>query len=99
MIRKQHFKMGPMHLVLTVPHPEGKYNDQEFYMKSMNEAFAKLRKTENWLQYIEGGEYGFEIKKSQQGNGLYIHVHSLCFRLNRRIFFGHGKAEVNRLFN
>jgi len=69
----------PMHLVLTVPHPEGKYNDQEFYMKSMNEAFAKLRKTENWLQYIEGGEYGFEIKKSQQGNGLHIHVHSLCF--------------------
>lgn len=66
------------HLVLTLPHKEGTYKNSKFYASELVKDFNKLRKTDVWKQYIDGGEYGVEVKKSKN-NGLHIHIHSLVF--------------------
>lgn len=69
----------PIHLVLTVPHKNGLFNGKRFYAKELIEAFTAMRKTEIWKKYIYAGEYGLEVKKSQN-NGLHIHIHSFILQ-------------------
>lgn len=75
-----HKQYHPIHLVLTVPHAEGKFQDKEFYLKELLERFNRLRKLPQWQNYIWGGEYGVEVKKSPSGHGLHIHIHCLIFQ-------------------
>ena len=69
----------PIHMVLTMPHKEGWYKGKRFYARELLKAFMEMRRCDFFKDYIHGGEYGLEIKKSKQGNGLHIHLHSLCF--------------------
>ena len=75
-----HEQYQPMHLVLTVPHAGGVWNDKKFYAQDILKAFNLMRKSELWKGFIFGGEYGLEIKKSKEGNGLHIHLHCLIFQ-------------------
>ncbi len=75
-----HMQYHPCHLVLTVPHKDGKFMDKEFYVKEITRCFNQLRKTDTWKEYVYGGEYGVEVKSSARGNGLHIHIHSLVFQ-------------------
>lgn len=75
-----HLDYHPCHLVLTVPHKEGKFQGKDFYVKEITRCFNLLRKTDTWKQYVHGGEYGVEVKSSSRGNGMHIHIHSLVFQ-------------------
>jgi len=77
-VGKYHEKYNALHLVLTVPHTNGKWNGKRFFAQEMIKAFNKLRKYEFWKELVFGGEYGIEVKRSQK-HGLHIHVHSLLF--------------------
>jgi len=78
------------HMVLTVPHPGGYFElknqkgqvieRKRHYAKELIKAFTEMRKTDTFKKYIWGGEYGVEIKRGRVGNGLHIHIHSLCFQ-------------------
>lgn len=69
----------PAHLVLTVPHNDQGFKGEKFYLKSLLALFHELRRCKEWKKCVYGGEYGAEIKKSNNGNGLHIHIHSLIF--------------------
>lgn len=69
----------PAHLVLTLPHDASGYGGDRFYLKKLLQLFHELRRSKEWKQCVYGGEYGAEIKKSSNGNGLHIHIHSLIF--------------------
>lgn len=73
-----HNEYHPAHLVLTVPHKDGKFMEKKFFAAEMMQLFNKLRKHRLWKKYIYAGEYGVEIKKGK--NGLHIHIHSLVFQ-------------------
>lgn len=75
-----HEKYQAMHLVLTVPHKDGIWNGKKFYASDILAHFNQMRKSEQWKDCIFGGEYGVEVKKSKEGNGLHIHLHCLVFQ-------------------
>ena len=79
-----HEKYQPMHLVLTVPHENGVWNGKKFYGKDLLHSFNLMRKSEKWKSYIFGGEYGLEVKKSKDNNGLHIHLHCLIFQYKHK---------------
>lgn len=68
----------PVHMVLTVPHPDGLFAGKRFYARELLGFFHEMRRTPFWKKHVYGGEYGLEIKKSKT-NGLHIHTHSLLF--------------------
>ena len=82
-ITRIHETKTPMHLVLTVPHKDGKFKGSSFYASEILKKFNQMRKDCQWNRYIHGGEYGVEIKKGKEGNGLHIHLHCLVF-LNKK---------------
>lgn len=88
-----HLKYDPAHLVLTVPHADGKFMNSEFYVKEITKCFNTLRKTDVWKQYVNGGEYGIEVKKGKEGNGLHIHIHSLVF-LNPNTSINEAREKI-----
>ncbi len=70
----------PMHLVLTLPHRNGKYEGKKFYVKELIKHFHELRRNNFFKNSIHGGEYGVEVKESRdKKKGLHIHIHSLIF--------------------
>lgn len=69
----------PIHLVLTVPHKDGNYKGDTFYVRQIIKDFNLMRKSETFKSIIHAGEYGVEIKKSKT-NGYHIHIHSLMFQ-------------------
>ena len=69
----------PAHLVLTVPHDKTGFDGETFYLKKLLQLFHELRRSKTWKQLCYGGEYGVEVKKSNNDNGLHIHIHSLIF--------------------
>lgn len=69
----------PIHLVLTVPHRDGKFEGQRFYAKELIKLYHELRRSQAFKQYIYAGEYGVEIKRSQN-HGLHIHIHSFILQ-------------------
>lgn len=73
-----HKEFTPVHLTLTVPHPNGKFQGERFYYKKLKELFWKFRKTDTWKECIWGGEYGVETTKGK--HGLHIHFHCLVFQ-------------------
>jgi len=66
-----------MHLTLTVPHTVDGWKDNKFYFKELIKCFNFLRKKEEWLKWVYGGEYGVESSKNEQG--YHIHIHALLF--------------------
>ena len=74
----------PCHLVLTVPHNAAGFMGERFYLKQLLSLFHELRRSKEWKKCVYGGEYGAEIKKSNNGNGLHIHIHSLIFLNHER---------------
>jgi len=77
-----HIKFEPVHLVLTLPHPEGVYTTKDgrrlkFFGKELKNIFNLIRKKPFWQNAVYGGEYGLETKRGK--NGLHIHIHSLTF--------------------
>ena len=75
-----HEQYLPIHLVLTVPHKDGVWKDDSFYGRKLINAYNTLRKDKMFKQFIYGGEYGLECKKSKSGNGFHIHIHSMLFQ-------------------
>jgi hypothetical protein len=75
-------KYTPIHLVLTVPHTNGKYKGKRFYADLIVKYFNQMRKDKEFKKYIYGGEYGIEVTKTEK-NGLHIHIHSLLFQDNK----------------
>jgi hypothetical protein len=69
-------QLHPIHITLTLPHAGGLYQGKRFYARELIEAFNLIRKYPKWKEFVYGGEYGVEIKKSPNGNGLHIHIHS-----------------------
>lgn len=65
------------HLMLSVPHTENGWRGQRFYFRSICSAFNTMRKKEEWLQYVYGGQFGLETTKNS--NGYHIHIHALLF--------------------
>lgn len=80
----------PVHMVLTVPHPDGLFKGKRFYARELLAHFHEMRRCPFWKKHVYGGEYGLEIKKSKN-NGLHIHVHSLLF-LNKTITVNNFRA-------
>ncbi len=74
----------PVHIVLTLPHKEGRYQGKKFYTKELINHFNILRKHKDFKAAVYGGEYGVEHKKSIT-NGYHIHIHSLTFLKNSSI--------------
>jgi hypothetical protein len=82
-----HKTKHPVHLVLTVPHPEGRYNGKRFYGDEIIKKFNVLRQKPEWKKFVFAGEYGLEVSANHSHksytdfmkNGLHIHVHSLVF--------------------
>lgn len=77
-----------MTLTLTVPHTalEG-WRGKKFYFRELKDAYALMRKSDEWNNLVYGGEYGIENTRNE--NGYHIHIHSLLFvkkmRKNRDI--------------
>jgi hypothetical protein len=86
----------PIHLVLTAPHKEGIYQGKRFYAKELIEAFTAMRKTEIWKKYVYAGEYGLEVKKSEQ-HGLHIHIHSFLLQ-NPKYSIVEAAKEITELW-
>lgn len=91
-----------MFLTLTVPHTENGFRGEKFYQKQIRTAFNLMRKTDAWLKWVYGGEFGIEITKGE--NGLHIHIHSLIFvkratqnrnKIYRMIFMEWNKYTVD----
>jgi hypothetical protein len=79
---KIHENYRPIHMVLTVPHKNGIWENKRFYASELLQKFNVMRKDCLWLNFVHGGEYGVEVKKSKDGNGLHIHLHCLLFMNN-----------------
>lgn len=84
-----------VHIVLTVPHKDGAYKGRKWYARDILKAFHEMRRCAYFKACTYGGEYGLEIKKSKTGNGLHIHLHSLCF-LNEGVPVKHFRDWVRR---
>lgn len=78
----------PIHLVLTVPHRDGRFEGERFYAKRLIKLYHELRRSACFKQYIYAGEYGVEIKRSKD-HGLHIHVHSFILQ--------HPEYSVNQV--
>lgn len=96
-------KFEVMHLLLTVRHTEDGFKGEKFYQKEFRRLFNLMRKKEEWLAWVYGGEFGFEITKKE--NGYHIHVHSMIFvkkgfrnrnKIYRMIFELWNKATVDK---
>jgi hypothetical protein len=74
-----HEKYQPMHLVLTVPHPGGKWKGKTFYAREMVERFNLMRKHPLWKKYMYGGLQCLEITRKGK-NGLHIHIHAMVLQ-------------------
>lgn len=71
-------KYDLMHLTLTVPHTlENGWKYKTFYFDEIKTAFNFMRKTDEWNEYVYGGEYGVETTRTE--NGFHIHIHALLF--------------------
>ena len=67
-----------MHLSLTVPHSDSTgWRGSIFYFKELIRAFNFMRKKDEWLNFVYGGEFGIESTKNE--NGYHVHIHSLIF--------------------
>lgn len=66
-----------MTLTLTVPHTVDGWRGKRFYFREIKAAFNELRKTDEWINFVYGGEYGIENTKNE--NGYHIHIHALLF--------------------
>ena len=77
----------PVHITLTLPHSEGRYKGQRFYATELIQQFNFIRKYPKWKQFVYAGEYGIEVKKTENTkNGLHIHIHSFSLLYgNQRI--------------
>lgn len=84
----------PVHMVLTVPHPDGMFMGKRFYAREVLSFFHEMRRCPFWKRHVHGGEYGLEIKRSKS-NGLHIHVHSLVF-LNKTITVNNFRAWLKK---
>ena len=92
-----------VHMVLTVPHANGVYVvrnakgkvlcEKRHYARELINAFTAMRKTVTFRKYVWGGEYGVEIKRGRDGNGLHIHVHSLVFQY-RQFSINEARAAI-----
>ncbi|KAB7728436.1 hypothetical protein F5984_18875 [Rudanella paleaurantiibacter] len=69
----------PIHLVLTVPHKNGLWKGKRFYGREIMAMFNLLRKEPAWKKYVYAGEYGLEVKRSND-HGLHIHLHSFLLQ-------------------
>jgi hypothetical protein len=74
-----HERFQPMHLVLTVPHPDGVWMGKKFYAKEMIQRFNIMRKSKGWNKYIYGGLQCLEITRKGK-NGLHIHIHAMVLQ-------------------
>lgn len=90
-------KYDLMHLTLTVPHSENGWKGKIFYFDEIKRAFNFMRKTDVWLNWVYGGEYGVESTRNNEG--YHIHIHSLLFvkrgTQNRNILH----KEIMRIWN
>lgn len=71
-----------MHLTLTIPHTSEGFNGKRFYFREIIRAFNFMRKTNEWLELVYGGEYGVESTRNQ--DGYHIHIHALLFVKSQR---------------
>lgn len=90
----------PLHVVLTLPHEGGFFNGKRFYARELIELFRDLRRQKFWKDMVWGGEYGLEVKKGKEGNGLHIHIHSFCMLkpgIRRNDFYERLEAAWGKL--
>lgn len=73
----QYVEYDLMHLTLTVPHTVDGWKNKKFYFDEIKTAFNYMRKSDEWSQFVYGGEYGVESTKNN--NGFHIHIHALLF--------------------
>lgn len=66
-----------MHLMLSVPHTMDGWRGKRFYFRELTKQFNFMRKKEDWLYWVYGGQFGLEITKND--NGYHIHIHALLF--------------------
>jgi hypothetical protein len=81
----------PMHLTLTVPHPDGKWRGQSFFSKELVKEFNLMRKNKAFQGFVFGGAYNVETTNSKAGNGNHTHLHALIFQKQ-----GYEKEEVEQ---
>lgn len=65
------------HLMLSVPHTIEGWRGNRFYFRQICSAFNVMRKKEDWLQLVYGGQFGLETTRNL--NGYHIHIHALLF--------------------
>ena len=90
-------KYDLMHLTLTVPHSGNGWKGQIFYFDEIKRAFNFMRKTNEWLEWVYGGEYGVESTKNNEG--YHIHIHSLLFVKRGTQNRNHLHKEILRIWN
>lgn len=74
----ENVKYDLMHLTLTVPHyKETGFCGEYYYYETLIKKFNFLRKKEDWLYWVYGGEFGVETAMKE--SGLHIHIHALLF--------------------
>ncbi len=84
----------PVHMVLTVPHQDGRYEGKQFYGDLVLKKFNWMRKQVWWKKMVDGGEYGLEVKRGKGGkHGMHIHIHSLVL-LRKGVSFKAFTKEV-----
>ncbi|MDR0606409.1 MAG: protein rep [Bacteroidales bacterium] len=66
-----------MHLTLTVPHTENGWRGKKVYFSEIMSAYNVMRKYDDWLKFVYGGEFGVETTKNKAG--FHTHIHSLLF--------------------
>ncbi|GAB4450701.1 MAG: hypothetical protein Fur0028_06230 [Bacteroidales bacterium] len=93
-IENQLWQYHPIHIVLTLPHKDGHFRGKKFYAKELRDYFTELRDSKWWKKNVYGGEYGIEIKRSQQ-SGLHIHIHSFTL-LYKNVSVNEFRAELRK---
>lgn len=87
-----------MHLVLTVPHPNGIWKGQDFYAKDLISAFNAMRREKFFKDYVFGGEFSLEVTRKHD-SGFHIHIHAMLIvnrgLRNRNIL----NAEILKAWN
>ncbi len=71
----------PCHLVLTLKHRERETPKQ--MRKRLWDSFTKFRDGELFKQFFDGGLFTIETKKSKDGVGSHVHLHSIVFRFRK----------------
>jgi hypothetical protein len=66
-----------MHLTLTVPHNANGWRGKSIYFSEIMQAYNDMRRYDEWLNWVYGGEYGVETTKND--SGYHTHIHSLVF--------------------